>query len=175
MNFFGFAILLFVGFFISGGSTFDKLTPKELTSLANRLKSPFSKISAERLKGRTFGSDRSARSSDCVIINSSKYNFKLDSSECSLGVFNTKLFPEKFINSKQSSVYGYQSDGYMSGADCGLKYTSKDGAGAYLKIRSSSPYYESPEGSESHSSTIKVTLEMSSEDHNQVLLYINNK
>ena len=98
-----------------------------LVNQATKLSAPFTETAAARLQSELFGAGRAARSSDIVIFNAADVDLHLHRTECQWGGYSTDLFPETEIPSKKSSVYGIESNGFLSGVTCSTTYESEDG------------------------------------------------
>ncbi len=134
--------------------------------MATTYGAPFAETASSRLHGNVFGKGRATRSTDVVVFNKSNKSFKLDSHDCDHGGYSTDLFPVHEIQGKESTVYGMESHGFLTGVECTVKYTSRDGS--YFEITANNPYIGSNSMRQSHSSSLRLTPTKGQGDNNQV-------
>lgn len=120
-----------------------------------------------------FGSGRATRSTDVILFNKSSLNFKLTANSCAHGDFSTGLFPEPTIKSKQSSVFGIESHGFLTGCECTVRYESVDGS--YFQVTADNPYVGSNSGSQTFSNNLNLIPTIGVGNNNQIRWIIQNK
>ncbi|KAG4077235.1 hypothetical protein HA402_009864 [Bradysia odoriphaga] len=138
-----------------------------LIAMAQEYGAPFAETALKRLHGNVFGTGRATRSSDIVIFNRSSKSFRLESNDCSNGGWSTDMFPVYELQSQESTVLGGESNGFMSGVRCNVRYASSDGS--FFHIWFYNPYLgENFNNCDFTPSTLRLMKTEGKGDNNQV-------
>ena len=144
-----------------------------LVNEAIKLNAPFTQTTVGRLHGEIFGSGRAARSSDILVFNAADTSLHLHSTGCEWGGYSSNLFPETVIPAKKSSVFGIESNGFLSGVTCNTKYKSSDG-NSWVFFHVDNPYIGHNVIYSRSSSDLTVVETLGQGNNNQVRFLIRN-
>jgi len=110
-----------------------------------------------------------------VIINRSKYNFKLESKECFVGEFTKELLPPLYINAHTSSVFGSEAESFKEGTECFTRYEDKNGSGTFFRVQASTPHTGRNTAEEEHSPALVISHIVGQALHNVARWVIKDK
>lgn len=132
---------------------------------------PLTQTALGRVKGEIFGNGRAARSSDVIVMNKTPKTFKLRDNTCQWGGFSSDLFPEAELPPKSTTVYGVESNGFMSGVTCTVKYEvveNGQGVGEFVKFFVDNPYIGSNIEQSWLNGTFEIVSTLGQGNNNQV-------
>ncbi|OXA44751.1 uncharacterized protein LOC110857755 [Folsomia candida] len=119
-------------------------------------------------KNKGLWKSRAARSSDVVIVNKTKFHFKLTSESKSSGVWTEEMLPVSDINPKRSVLFGCQSRGFMTGCtECCVSYKSKCG-NAEFTVYTSNPFVGAKHAGAKFASNVTVATNLGQQNNNMV-------